>query len=80
MNKTPHNNKDELKVAFTNLNKEVVGTSCRRFRSRLEAVIEANGDFFLIDLTNSISRYFVEILVSISDKVRCMCYFPFGVI
>ena len=45
---TPCNTKDELKAksmsAFTNSNKETVQKSCRRFRSRLEAVVEANGD------------------------------------
>ncbi|CAI9715721.1 Hypothetical predicted protein [Octopus vulgaris] len=48
-NKTCYNTKDELKArimaAFTNLNKETVQKSCRRFESRLEAIVEANGDF-----------------------------------
>ena len=33
-------------VPFTNLNDKNVGKACRRLRSRLEAVIEANNDFF----------------------------------
>ena len=33
-------------AAFTNLNKETIGKAWRRFRSSLEIVIEANGDFF----------------------------------
>ena len=49
--KTPCNTKGELKARitaeFTNLNNETVGKVCRRFRSRLEAVVEANGDFFI---------------------------------
>lgn len=48
-NKTPCKTKDELKArimaTFNNLNKETVQKSCSRFRSRLEAVVEANGDF-----------------------------------
>ena len=49
-NKTPCCSKDELKAEVTadlsNLKKETVGKVCRRFRSRLKAVVEANGDFF----------------------------------
>ena len=48
-NKILCNTKDELKAristAFTNLNK-TVQKSFRKFRNRLETVIEANGDFF----------------------------------
>ena len=50
----PHKNlcntKDELKAkimaAFSNLDEEAVGKAWRRFQSRLEAVIEVDGDFF----------------------------------
>ena len=49
INKTPGNIKDKLKARltaiFTNLNK-TVGKACRRFWSRLEAVVKANGNFF----------------------------------
>ena len=42
--------KDELKariiVAFTNLNKETIGKSCRRFQSCLEAMVETNSNSF----------------------------------
>ena len=48
--KTPYNTKDKLKAnitaVVTSLNKEMVGKTYRRFRSRLEAMFEANGDFF----------------------------------
>ena len=48
--KTPCNTKDEVKAritaAFNNLNKKTVGKNCRRFGSRLEALVEVNGDFF----------------------------------
>ena len=41
--------KDELKAriiaAFTNLNKKTVGKAGKRFKSRLKAVVEANGEF-----------------------------------
>ena len=47
-NKTLCNTKDELKAGmiptFTNLNKETVYKACRRFRSRLEAVVGVNSD------------------------------------
>ena len=46
-NKNLCNSKDELKekimAAFI---KKTVGKACRRFQSHLEAVVEANGDFF----------------------------------
>ena len=46
--KTLCNTKDELKARimadFTNLNKENVRKACRKFRSRLEAVVEANNN------------------------------------
>ena len=49
-NKTLDNTEDELKAgitaAFTNLNKESFGNACKRFQSRLGAVVEVNGDFF----------------------------------
>ena len=42
--------KNELKArlipAFTNLNQEIVGKSCRRSQSGTEAVVVKNGDFF----------------------------------
>ena len=42
--------KDELKAritaVFTSLNKDTIEKVRKRFRSRLEAVIETNGDFF----------------------------------
>ena len=48
--KIPCNTKSELKITitaeFTILNKETVGKVCRRFWSRLEAVVKAYGDFF----------------------------------
>ena len=33
-------------AALTNLNKETVGKACKRFWSRLEAVVKADRDFF----------------------------------
>ena len=49
-NKTPCNTQEELEAritaAFSNLNKEMVGKACKRFQSRLEAVVKANGNFF----------------------------------
>ena len=49
-NKTLCNTKDKLKARitalFTNLNKEIIGKSCRRFQSCLEAIVEANHNFF----------------------------------
>ena len=49
--KTPlYNTKDKLKAkvmaVFTNLNKETVGKARKRLQSHLEAVVEANDDFF----------------------------------
>ena len=45
-----YNTKDELKArvtaVFTNLNKEIDGKACRRFWSRLDALVEDSGDFF----------------------------------
>ena len=49
-NKTLCDTKDKLETIitpeFTNLNKETVGKAYRRFRIRLEAMVETNGDFF----------------------------------
>ena len=49
-NKTFFNTKEEPKAKimaeFTNLNKETIGKAGRRFRCRLENVVEANGNFF----------------------------------
>ena len=33
-------------AAFTDLNKETVEKSYRKFRCRLESVVEKNGDYF----------------------------------
>ena len=41
------NSKDELKVKDNgSLHQETIGKACRRFQSRLEAVVEPKGDFF----------------------------------
>ena len=43
------NTESELKATiiavFTILNKETTGKACRRFQSRLESMVEANGNF-----------------------------------
>lgn len=44
--------------------KETVNKSCRRFRRRLEAVEEDNGDFIEERFTLCISRYFAAIVVN----------------
>ena len=48
--KTLFNTRDELKArimaAFTNLNRETAGKTCKRFQSCLKAMVEANCDFF----------------------------------
>ena len=47
--KTLCNTKDELKArltTFTNFNKEIIRKACKKFPSRLKAVVEMNGDFF----------------------------------
>ena len=50
INKIISNTKDELRAritaAFTRLNKETVRKACGRFVSCLEAVVEANGNFY----------------------------------
>ena len=65
--KTLCNTKNELKakipIKLTNWIKETLGKACRKFRSRLGAVVEADGEIF-----ENISRYFHEILAKISDK------------
>ena len=38
--------KARITIAFTNLNKETIEKASRRYWSRLETVIETNGDFF----------------------------------
>lgn len=47
-NKTCCSPKDKLKAkiiaALTDLNDETIEKSCRRFRSHLDAVVEADGD------------------------------------
>ena len=49
VNKHPHNTKDSLKTKITevlaNLEKTMVTHACRRFRTRIERVVEAEGDF-----------------------------------
>ena len=42
-NKTPHHIKEKIKARITEV---FVGKSCRKFRSRQEALVEANGGFF----------------------------------
>jgi len=50
VNRTSHNTKQALKdrivEVFNNIPKEDVVRACTRFRSRLEKVVAANGDFF----------------------------------
>ena len=41
-----HDTLTMITVAFINLNKETVRKTYRRFWSRLEALVEANGFFF----------------------------------
>ena len=49
VNKAPHNTKESLIVkimeVFANMFREKVALACNQFRSRLEKVIAANGDF-----------------------------------
>jgi hypothetical protein len=35
----------KMKEVMGSLDRDMVGKACRRFRSRLEAVVEAGGDF-----------------------------------
>jgi hypothetical protein len=35
----------KIKEVMGNLDRDTVAKACRRFRSRIEAVVEANGDF-----------------------------------
>lgn len=48
-NKHPHNNLDSLRQSITdvmtNMDRNQVTKACRRFRSRIEAVVDANGGF-----------------------------------
>jgi len=49
VNKAPHNTVESLvakiKEVMGNLDRDTVEKACRRFRSRIEAVVAANGDF-----------------------------------
>ncbi len=49
VNKAPHNTVESLvakiKEVMGNLDRDTVAKACRRFRSRIEAVVAANGDF-----------------------------------
>jgi hypothetical protein len=40
-----------IKNVMGNLETDTVAKACRRFHSRIEAVVEANGDFFLLNGT-----------------------------
>ena len=50
VNKQPHPSLDSLRQKITdvmgNLNRNMLAKACKRFRSRIEAVIESDGDFF----------------------------------
>ena len=50
MNKAPHNTAASLMVKITEvmgiLPRDTLGKACRRFRSRIEAVVEAGSVFF----------------------------------
>ncbi len=50
VNRSPHNTATSLKAKITevmaNLLRDTKGKACRRFRQRIEAVVEAGGDFF----------------------------------
>jgi hypothetical protein len=50
VNKASHNTVASLMVKINevmgNLNKDAVAKACRGFRTKIEAVVEANGDFF----------------------------------
>ena len=50
VNRAPHNNAASLMAKITdvmgNLPRDTVGKACKRFWSRIEAVVEAGGDFF----------------------------------
>ena len=49
VNKAPHNTRESLIVkimeVFPNMSREEVALACKQFRTRLEKVIAANGDF-----------------------------------
>ncbi len=36
----------KINEVMGNLNKDAVAKACRGFRTKIEAVVEANGDFF----------------------------------
>ena len=50
VNKHPHSSLDSLRQktidVMGNLSRDMLAKACQRFRSRIEAVIEAEGDFF----------------------------------
>ena len=91
--KTPCNTKNELKIrmtaSITNLNKVTFRKACRKFWSRLEAVVKANNDF--LDKIWSIVfqsifilvfyvYIYIYIYIYIYDKMICKRYFQFYVI
>jgi hypothetical protein len=49
VNETPHNTSaalmDKITEVMGNLSRDTVAKACRRFRSRIEAVVAADGDF-----------------------------------
>jgi hypothetical protein len=52
VNRSPHNTAASLKAKITdvmaNLPRDTMAKACRRFRQRIEAVVEAGGDFLKI--------------------------------
>ncbi len=56
VNRSPHNTATSLKVkimdVMANLPRDTMAKACRRFRQRIEAVVEAGGDIF--ELSNKV--------------------------
>jgi hypothetical protein len=63
VNKTPHNNSDSLilkiKEVMGSLDRETVARACRQFWSRIEAMVEADGDFIEYRSEHNILSYFL---------------------
>ncbi|KAL1117272.1 hypothetical protein AAG570_004598 [Ranatra chinensis] len=83
-NRSPSNTKaqlmDKIKTVFAALPRETVASACSRFRSRIEAVIDANGGYFDLSVRLAIrhkSCMFYENRKQETTEIRAICNFVF---
>ena len=81
-NAAPHTSvaslKPKIKMVMANLDRDTVAKACRRFRTRLEAMVAANSNFIKLLCNGLLYEKYIKILCK--SEYNCACYFIFRLV